>query len=767
VIALAVAGSAPAWLRIVAGAHPVPKLRPTAQGSAVPKITAIAPKMISNSTSYPIVIYGENLAPGLFLELATPSTQRLETSFVDAHHLTARVPPIVPIDPDLSTVQIAATLTAPEGTRAEGSAGILVANDTAFPTPYAIDVDANGRIYVASPASDEVRVFFADPATPSVSVKTADRPRTLAVYEDTQTTEWLAVGCETGEIDLYKTPIESGALPSRRITLASDVQAIAVDPVRNRLYATSHAADAVLAIDLDKGVLAETFSTGLNPRYLAIGESGKYIVAGNIQSEDVSIIDIDTKTEQRIHPVPGTPIVGGHTARFTKDIMGGKAARGIVYSEKLHVAFVSTLGPNIGPNTERMEVSMNGGVSVIDAQNAKYLRHVSILYGAAEGLQLDDDRGLLYVADGSTGRIVVMDAKRLAESDKAAQKAILSTFMLPAPEATPRIRPDDDFSTNGRATLSLHFGPKAIHLSLDAKSLFVMSRFSGEVLELDTTRARVGLVELNLWPGWIGKNQSSRRTGEIIYDTDLGNTRMSCDTCHPEGHVGGILFSKGTPIRIYRAHSMRGVRWSAPYFTPSRLPSIKEMARRVLTRNRFQNPPTSEDEANALTEYVGAIAQPPNPYVGKNGELPQDLSLPDGAHGNAVRGLALFEGKGGCAIDACHPSPHFTGDQDPATRGQLTSVGTPIAIPLRETLQDLSIDYGQPPPTLVAIWDMFPLYLSGAGGNLVDANGTVVAKTRFVLRDMIEEAATTKKHGNAGALTAEEKNDLLAYLLTL
>ena len=96
-----------------------------------------------------------------------------------------------------------------------------------------------------------------------------------------------------------------------------------------------------------------------------------------------------------------------------------------------------------------------------------------------------------------------------------------------------------------------------------------------------------------------------------------------------------------------------------------------------------------------------------------------------------------------------------------------TATGTPIAIPLREELQDLSTDFGQPPPTLVAIWDMFPLFLSGAGGMNVEADGTVVAKEMFVLRWMLEQAAETGKHGGVRNLSEEETNDLLAYLRSL
>src|SRR5262249_37776032 len=158
------------------------------------------------------------------------------------------------------------------------------------------------------------------------------------------------------------------------------------------------------------------------------------LVVGNYQSQDVSIVDVAKKTETRLRPAPGTPIIGGHTERFMKEIMGGTPPRAIVYSEAQHVAFVATLRPNIGPNAERMEVTQNGGISVIDARAGKWLRHVSILYGVPESIALDDQRGVLWVADGSTGRVVALDTKSLAQSDESARNAQLAELDLPVPE---------------------------------------------------------------------------------------------------------------------------------------------------------------------------------------------------------------------------------------------------------------------------------------------------------------------------------------------
>jgi cytochrome c peroxidase len=125
--------------------------------------------------------------------------------------------------------------------------------------------------------------------------------------------------------------------------------------------------------------------------------------------------------------------------------------------------------------------------------------------------------------------------------------------------------------------------------------------------------------------------------------------------------------------------------------------------------------------------------------------------------------LRLFEGKAGCV--ECHPPPQFTTDQDPSTRRRLHDVGTPIALPLRLAQQETD-PYLLPPPSLVGVWDAFPLLHSGAGGLEVMPSGAIEARHAFALRHVLDLRGS-RPHGNVAGLTALEKNDLLAYLLTL
>ena len=84
------------------------------------------------------------------------------------------------------------------------------------------------------------------------------------------------------------------------------------------------------------------------------------------------------------------------------------------------------------------------------------------------------------------------DAKKLARSDGDASKALVQEIALPPPERFPHIRPDEDFNVKGRAGLSLHSGPKALVLSADRKTVFVLNRFTGTIASIDVTHAAKG-----------------------------------------------------------------------------------------------------------------------------------------------------------------------------------------------------------------------------------------------------------------------------------
>src|SRR5262249_9222906 len=204
---------------------------------------------------------------------------------------------------------------------------------------------------------------------------------------------WWLVILHQFAAEVWLLPFDDPDAAPIRVPVAPDPQDVAVDSDRHRAYVTSRVTNAVHVVDLESRRELQVLPVGVKPRPVTLGRHGTLLLVGNQGSSDESVVDLDEMREFRVQPGPDASIVGGRTERYARDVMGGKAARDLVFSDRLGVAFVGSIGPNVGPNPDRMEVSMNGGIGVID-QSGRFVRHVSMGRGVPEGLRPAHDAGL-------------------------------------------------------------------------------------------------------------------------------------------------------------------------------------------------------------------------------------------------------------------------------------------------------------------------------------------------------------------------------------
>lgn len=720
--------------------------------TSAPTLLTVGPRLLSNQTSQPLTVTGERLTKGLSLHLGAPVELDVPLMVLDASHAWARVPANASVG-DQSEQQVEVTLVG-----GAGHASLRFINDTGFPDLTTLVLSPDEKFAFTSSGPTDT-VFRVELSTRLVTpIRVGDGPTALAVWTDAAKHSVLVVAHQY-QPELWLIDLADPTVITR-VPAPANASAVLVDG--DVAYVAEQARDTVSALVLSQGG-KEKWRTPVapNPRELVMTPRG--LLVGSVQTGELELLDVATGApSSAMEPRPGTPIIGGGTAKYSAFIMNGKAVRHLTWSSALKRVFVSSIGPNIGPNPDKMEVSMNGGVGVVDPSTG-WVRHLGFGAGVTEGLALDDAAGLLYAGDVGVGLVRVLDAKKLVASDGAAAKALVQEVAMPPPTEFPLIRPAADFTVKNRAGPSLHSGPRALALSRDGKTLWVLDRFTGTLARVDVTHAAQGKAA---WKDQLQVvdvlGQRTRRLGQVLYYADLGRTAMSCDACHIEGHGEGVLFEKSRPLRIYRSTTVRGSRETPPYFTPASTHSMGETAKVVGGRNRFHNPDPINEEIDALTAFASTIPTLPNPFVGPDGAPVELLRLPDGKEGHPRRGLALFEGKAGCAT--CHPAPQFTLDQDLATRARYLDVGTPHAMPLREPLQNTHFE-GFATPPLVGAWDTFPMLTTGLAGLTVEPTGQVRVDARFCLRVAVEKWAGT--HGHADLLSAEEKDDLLAYVMSL
>ena len=717
------------------------------------RLTGVGPRVVSNQTSQPVSLYGENLRRGMKLRLSEPFDRAVPMTVVDARHAYARLPSDLTLP--VGTAQVTAALSI-DGQRTRSEVGLTVVNDGAF-ADYTLLVRSGDVLWAASTTTDAlVRL---DPSTGEVShLPGGDGPSALAAWTEADGQPRLAVA-HTWTPELWILDGRTGAVLR---TLRAPVYAtgVAVDPHRRLVVLAETVENTVRALSLDDGRELWRRDVLPDPRPLAL--AGDTVVVGSQGSGELETLGLDDgRTAESLGPRPGTPIVGGHTEPHARDVMGGKAPRSLLWSSSLGKLFVTSIGPNIGPNQQRMEVSMNGGVGVVDLAARRFERHLGFGAGVPEGMALDEDSKRLYVADVALGLVRALDTAALVSGDDGARKAELWRLPVLPPPDFPLAREAADYGVNGRAGAELHSGPRALALSASGAQLYVLDRFTATVAVVEDARSSQPRVARQI-PLETSIGPRERRLGQVLYYADMGRSGMSCDSCHLEGHDEGILFEKTHPLRIYRSPTVRGTRETPPYFTPASTFSLAETARMVGDRNRYMNPTLTESEVRQLTLFSATVTNLPNPYRGPDGAPPVSIALPGGGIGRPLEGRRLFDGKADCV--RCHPPPLFTTDQDLSTRGHFIDVGTPRAFPLRTADQE-TIFRGVGVPSLVGGWDVFPMLTTGLAG-FREENGRAVPSDPVPLRAVIDRYSAPP-HGDAARLDSQEKADLLAYLLTL
>lgn len=711
------------------------------------QLVDVGPRLISNQTTTPVLVMGQGLTQGDVLVLGAPANREVVLAAADGQRGWARLPGI-DLPAAQSEADVKVTLRRATGALALGDARLTIANDLHFPDPVGLAVTGGLACAISTPTDELVCVTA--PGKPQRR-QLGDGPSAIVAAGPSAR---LLIGYEyLPELWLLTVP----GLAVQKLPGPRAVTGMAFDASRAIAFVAEHQGNSLQAIDVGHGG-AVLWRTPIDPGPGRVALAGDVVAVGSKQTGEVQLVSAaDGALVATLSPSPGMPIVGGHTAAFSGRIDGGLAVRDLVYSKQRGLLFVASAGPNIGPNPERMEVAMNGGVTVIDVKKRAVLYHLGFGAGVSEALALEDARGVLYVSDIGLGLVRAVDVEKLARGPAAAVKALQSSVAIPPPDGFPSIRPAAELGVQGRAGPELHSGPKA--LALDGHgALFALDRLSGTLARFQTSPFK--LVEQT--PLFDVLEQPQRRAGQIVYYTDVGRTGMSCDTCHVDGHVGGLLFSKTRPIRLYRATSIRGSRETPPYFIPASEQSLLGTASFVGDRNRYQNPPLNPSEIAALALFTSEIPTPPNPFVAADGAPPASLTLPDGAVGNPRAGVDLFFGKARC--QGCHPGPLFTTDQSPTTRGRYLAVGMPAHFPLRPQFQD-GVKPEAPAQSLNGLWDLFPLTTTGVAGFSAKDDKLVVG-SRFPLRALLERRGDIP-HGNLAVLSPGELNDLLAFLLTL
>lgn len=405
-----------------------------------------------------------------------------------------------------------------------------------------------------------------------------------------------------------------------------------------RAYLSNENLDEVQVLDiagahLDAPVLLTAIDVGVNPRGMVTNATDTRLYVANIQSADVSVVDITpgSPTENQVLRTVAAratdDIVGGRADGWEPFVISGRAPRGIVYSDALGMLFITSIGPQTGP---RQGVVQTGGavinptVTVIDAATDTVVAHVALELmnpdrfscTDPELMALDDARGRLYVTCQGSGTVDVLDTAALAAGVPAEigivalplpVDAAVPTLTLPSATGTFGQKVCAAFTSNRGAActsnsdcggcptlveglpvtccqvnnpVGLHNGPRGVALADDGQTLYVVNQFTTSVAAVDVSPldpSFITTIGVTSYPDAFGGNtaQRDRRLGQIEFFTDVKKTGVSCATCHIDDHQDGVFFEADVRgPRLRRVLSVRGTRDTPPLLQDQLVPDL-------------------------------------------------------------------------------------------------------------------------------------------------------------------------------------------------
>ena len=622
--------------------------------------------------------------------------------------------------------------------------------------------NAHGKTFDYEAARKIIAHPTRTPSTTALKEPSYKNPLNLAI---TPNGKELWVACEaSATVNIIDTATKQKVA---EISVGGQPNDVAFTPDGQRAFVSNRLDDNVSVVDVSSRSIVATIDAGDEPHGLLVDHKGKYLYVLNTSIDNISVFNVATLKEIKRLSASRSPwslaespdgskmLVTHVLSRFVSDrapsisevsvintadatikdrllAPGANLLQGAAWSPSGEFALVTLMRTkNLVPMTRiNRGWTISNGLGIIwkdGTVDQVLLDQNHLCFPDPSDICITPDGRHALVTSSSSDRVAVIDLTRL-----------ISLLKNASPDDRQHVIPNhigfpSEFIVKHISTYTC---PKGIVCSADGKYAYAACMLDDSVAVIDLkTMELAGRVDLG------GSNElSKRRRGEkIFHSAKLSFKRQfSCSSCHPDGHIDGIVYDiedDGLGMGPIDNRTLRGVNDMAPYKWIGINPSLKRQCgpRLAVFITRIQ--PLNPEQLDDLHYYLCSIPRPPNRYR----KLGEDLTEAQ------RRGKAMFERAnrndgsiipptGRCVT--CHPSPLYTD-------GKIHDVGTKFAYD-----RDGKFDA----PHLLNIYDSAPYLHNG------------IAKT-------LEEIWTTynpyDKHGVTNDMTKDQLNDLIEYLKTL
>ncbi|MBL8923687.1 MAG: c-type cytochrome [Myxococcaceae bacterium] len=299
--------------------------------------------------------------------------------------------------------------------------------------------------------------------------------------------------------------------------------------------------------------------------------------------------------------------------------------------------------------------------------------------------------------------------------------------------------PKNDFqASNVGATdqqvVNVGAGPNGIAVSGDGKTAWVFNAFDHSLSKLEAAGGRVRQAQVQVLGGDVlpANVVAGRKLFFSATDSRMNNPQqlgISCSTCHVEAREDGHVWNTTEGPRNTPALTGKKLEHTAPFHWNGEFDTVTQFMLHT-TRDRMGGVGPSKEMESQLMAFIMSVQAPDNPFT--TGTPADEL----------VRGKAAFD-KAACGT--CHGGATLTDNK-------FYDVGTYVRTGPVPDRQEFLFHGGLNTPSLLGIARTAPFLHDGSAPTL---------KARILM------GKEQDRHGRTSHLTAEEVDDLVAYVRSL
>lgn len=436
---------------------------------------------------------------------------------------------------------------------------------------------------------------------------------------------------------------------------------VAISPDETRMYVSNRWDDNVTVIDMQKMVAVENFPVGDDPHGLLTDDTGDYLYVANLSTNDISVVETEGFTEvkrlqagtspfglalspdgryiyvsnQLSNPVPfRTPPTLELTIIDTKRQMvvdrramhSTVIGQGVAVSpDNRFVVVAMELPKNLIPETQIYQGWMvTHGLAIAEQGSGGRVAYLlldepNLYYADPFGLAFAPDGKHLFVSSSGANVLSVLDFRKVRDLlEENAGKIGISDETIKLYARNLALS-----SEYVSARIPTGSNPKGVAISPDGRCLYVANRLDDRVTVVDARGHRItDTIDL----GGPGVTTLLRRGEKLFnYASISFQKQLSCNTCHPENHLDGLVYDiaidGGMGRNLVDNRTMRGISETSPFKWSGKNPTLFRQEGPRAAQLFFRSHGFEAEDNEAIVKFIESIPLPENRFLAPGDEL--------------------------------------------------------------------------------------------------------------------------------------------------